>query len=99
MVHTIPMGGEKAMRKEVPAWLAAVIIVVVVVIVAAVYFLSGTIRPKGAAGPTPPEVKAKMQQYIPKMKGQMTGAPMHGAYHGSYGVHGQPPSAAPQHGR
>ncbi|MFN4180054.1 MAG: hypothetical protein ACK4I8_07050 [Armatimonadota bacterium] len=87
------------MRKEVPAWLAAVIIVVVVVIVAAVYFLSGTIRPKGTAGPTPPEVKAKMQQYIPKMKGQMTAAPMHGAHHGGYGVHGQPPSAAPQHGR
>jgi len=86
------------MRKEIPTWVAAVIIVVVVVIVAAVYFFAGTIRPKGTAGPTPPEVKAKMQQYIPKMKGQMPGAPMHGAYHGGYGVHGQPPSA-PQHGR
>jgi len=88
------------MQKQVPTWLAAVVIVVVIVIVAVVYYFATSIRPKGTAGPTPPEVKAKMQQYLPKMKGQMPGAPMHGyPAHGGYGIHGQPPSAAPQHGR
>lgn len=87
------------MRKEVPAWMAAVVIIVVIVVVAVVYYFATTIRPRGTAGPTPPEVKAKMQQYIPKMKGTMHGAPTHGAYHGGYGVHGVPPTAAPQHGR
>ena len=89
------------MRKEVPTWVAAVVIVVVIIIVAVAYYFATSIRPRGEAGPTPPEVKAKMQQYLPKMKGAMPGAPMHGAppSHGGYGVHGGPPSAAPQHGR
>ncbi|MFA0784753.1 hypothetical protein [Fervidibacter sacchari] len=87
------------MRKEIPAWVAAVVIIVVIVVVAVVYYFATTIRPRGTAGPTPPEVKAKMQQYIPKMKGAMHGAPAHGAYHGGYGVHGAPPTGASQHGR
>lgn len=88
------------MRKEVPSWLAAIVIVIVVAIAAAVYFLTGTIRPRGTVGPTPPEVKAKMQQYFPKMKGQTPRPSMHGyPGHGSYGAHGQIPSASPQHGR
>ncbi|MCC6037819.1 MAG: hypothetical protein LM632_06380 [Armatimonadetes bacterium] len=87
------------MRKEIPAWVAAVVIIVVIVIVAVAYYLASTVRPRGITGPTPPEVKAKMQQYLPKMKGAGPGAPMHGAYHGGYGVHGAPPTTAPQHGR
>jgi len=87
-------------RKEIPTWMAAIVIVVVFVIIAAAYYLATSVRPRGTAGPTPQEVKAKMQQYIPKMKGGgVPGAPMHGAYHGGYGVHGAPPTAAPQHGR
>lgn len=89
------------MRKEVPTWLAVIVIVIIVVIVAAIYLFSGTIRPRGEAGPTPPEVKAKMQQYIPKAKGTMPGTPTHAPYpgHGGYGIHGRPPMTAPQHGR
>lgn len=85
------------MRKEVPTWVAAIVIVIVVIVVAVVYLLSGSIRPRGQAGPTPPEVKAKMQQYIPKAKGLMPGAPAHGTYpgHGGYGIHGRPPSVGP----
>ena len=90
------------MKKEVPTWVAVVVIVVVVVIVAAVYFLSGTIRPRGEAGPTPETVKQKMQQFLPRMKGQMMHGPGgHGAFggHGAYGVHGRPPSALPPGGQ
>ncbi len=83
------------MRREVPTWVAAVVIIVVVIIVAAIYVFSGTIRPRGTAGPTPETVKQKMYEFLPKAKGQGIHGPMGG--HGAYGghgpaIHGQPPS-------
>ncbi len=85
------------MKQEVPAWVAVVVIVVIVLIVAAIYVFSGTIRPRGVAGPTPEHVKQKMQQSMLKMKGQMMPGPGgYGAYggHGVYGIHRRLPSAA-----
>lgn len=65
----------KAMRREIPTWLAAVVIVLVVVAVAAVYFFTGRVIPRRGA-PTPPEAMKKL--YLQKQSGQQPGFHMPG---------------------